>query len=307
MMSWFVQDLHTMATLHFSVFVLVIAAFAGYFFYLIWRNFRRLRVIEDTPTARVRSAPQGYVELQGQVSGLSGQPVIAPLTRTACVWFRYRIDREQHNSRSGSRWAEIESGTSDTPFLLSDDTGECLVDPRRAEVTPALKKTWYGSSKWPGQGQREGLLGLLTGGRYRYTEERIDGGDLYVLGWFDTLRSTDSTVSEELSALLREWKRDQPELLRRFDNNADGHIDEREWQAARQQAQREVLADRAVRSAQPETNVVRAGEHSHTPFLISARPEFLLSGRYRRHALLSLFGAVVAASVLAWMLAVRLQ
>jgi hypothetical protein len=307
MMSGFVQDLNSMALLHFSVFVLVIAAFAGYCFYLIWRNFRRARVIEDTPTARVRSAPQGYVELQGQARSLPEQPVIAPLTRTACVWFRFRIDREQHNSRSGSRWAEVESGTSDTPFLLTDETGACLVDPRRAEVTPALKKTWYGRSKWPGQGQRGGLLGLLTGGRYRYTEERIDGGDLYVLGWFDTVRSTDSTVTGELSALLREWKRDQPELLRRFDNNADGHIDDREWQAARQQAHRQVLADRAVRSAQPETHVVRVGDHSHTPFLISARPEFLLSGRYRRHALLSLFGAVLAASVLAWMLAVRLQ
>jgi hypothetical protein len=169
-MSGFTQHLHSMALLHFSVFVLVAGAFAAYFFYLIWHNFRRARVIEDTPTARVRSAPQGYVELQGQARSLPEQPVIAPLTRTACVWFRFKIEREQHSSRSGSRWAEVESGASETPFLFADETGECLVDPRHADVTPALKKIWYGRSKWPGARGRSGLLGLLAGGRYRYTE-----------------------------------------------------------------------------------------------------------------------------------------
>lgn len=306
-MSAFAQDLHSMALLHFSVFAFVTAAFTGYFFYLIWRNFRRVRVIEDTPTARLRSAPQGYVELQGQARSLPDRPVIAPLTRSACVWFRFRIEREQHSSRSGSRWAEVESGSSEIPFLLVDDTGECLVDPRRAEVTPAVKKTWYGRSKWPGAGGREGLLGLLMGGRYRYTEERIDGGDLYVLGWFDSVRSTDLPVSAEVSGVLRVWKQDQLTLLRRFDRNADGHIDASEWQSARQTAHREVLADRAVRSAQPATNVVSAGEHAHLPFLISARPEMLLSDRYRRHALLALAGSLLTAALLAWMLVARLQ
>jgi hypothetical protein len=306
-MSGLAQNLHSMAPLHFSVFVSVAGAFTGYFFYLIWRNFRRARVIEDTPTARLRSAPQGYVELQGQARSLPDQPVIAPLTRSACVWFRFRIEREQHNSRSGSRWAEVESGSSEIPFLLNDATGECLVDPRRAEVTPAVKKVWYGRSKWPGAGQRGGLLGLLTGGRYRYTEERIEGGDLYVLGWFDSVRSTDLPVGAEVSGVLRAWKQDQAALLRRFDRNADGHIDEAEWHSARETAHREVLADRAVRSAQPATNVVGAGEHTHLPFLISAHPETLLSGRYRRRALLALAGSLLTAALLAWMMVVRLQ
>jgi len=306
-MSGFAQNLHSMAPLHFSVFVAVAGAFTGYFFYLIWRNFRRARVIEDTPTARLRSAPQGYVELQGQARSLPDQPVIAPLTRSACVWFRFRIEREQHNSRSGSRWAEVESGRSEIPFLLNDATGECLVDPRRAEVTPAVKKVWYGRSKWPGAGQRGGLLGLLTGGRYRYTEERIDGGDLYVLGWFDSVRSTDLPVGAEVSGVLRVWKQDQAGLLRRFDRNADGDIDESEWHSARETAHREVLADRAVRSVQPATNVVSAGEHTHLPFLISAHPETLLSRRYRRRALLALAGSLLTAALLAWMIVVRLQ
>jgi hypothetical protein len=304
-MSAFAHDLQTMALLPFVVLALAVGGVVLYLFYLIWRNFRRARVIEDTPTARVRSAPQGYVELQGQARVLPDQPVIAPLTGSACVWYRFRIEQEKHNSRSGSHWSEVESGRSETPFLLVDTTGECLVDPRSAEVTPIIRKVWYGSSKWPGGHDRRGFFGVLLGTRYRYTEERIDAGDVYVLGWFDTLRSTDQPVNEELSRMLKAWKQDQPELLRRFDSNGDGQIDAGEWQDARQTAHRQVLGERAARSAQPAINIVRAGEQDSRPFLISARPQWLLSERYRRHAVLALAGSVAAAGLLAWMLVAR--
>jgi hypothetical protein len=304
-MSALAHHLQNMALLHFSIFALVVAGFAVYCFYLIWRNFNRARVIEDTPTARVRSAPQGYVELQGQARSLPDRAVIAPLTRTACVWYRFKIEREKHSGRSGSHWSEVESGRSETPFVLFDATGECLVDPRRAEVTPVVRKVWYGSNKWPGGTDQRGFFGALLGTRYRYTEERLDAGDVYVLGWFDTLRSTDNSLDEELVMVLKNWKQDQPELVRRFDNNGDGHIDASEWQNARQTAHRQVLADRAERSAQPAINVVRASEHDAYPFLISARPQWLLSDRYRRHAVLALVGSVAAAGLLAWMLVAR--
>ncbi len=295
-----------MVALHFSLLVLVVAGVALYFFYLIWRNFNRARAIDDTPTARVRSAPQGYVELQGEARSLPDQTVIAPLTSTVCVWYRFKIEHQKHNSRSGSYWSEVESGHSETPFVLFDATGECLVDPRQAEVTPVVKKVWYGKRKWPGGRDRRGFLGPLLGTRYRYTEERIDAGDVYVLGWFDTLRSTDQSVGEELALVLRKWKRNQPELLGRFDKNSDGHIDANEWRNARQTAHRQVLEARAARSAQPAINIVRASGHDSYPFLISARPQWLLSDRYRRHAWLALIGSVAAAGLLAWMLAARL-
>ncbi len=301
------HDLQTMAGLHYAVFVFVVGAFALYFFYLIWRNFHRARVIADTPTAKVRSAPQGYVELEGGARPLPDRPVLAPLTQTACVWYRYKIEREKRSSRSGSHWSEVESGRSETPFVFFDDTGECLVDPRRADVTPVVKKVWYGRSKWPGSPGGDGFFGGLLGSRYRYTEERIEAGDVYVLGWFDTVRSTDTALGEEMAGLLKRWKQDQPGLLRRFDRNGDGRIDEQEWQGARQAARRELIRDRAVRSAEPASNVVRASGFDRYPFLISARPQHLLGNRYRRHALFALVGSVAAAGLLAWMLTVRFQ
>ncbi|HHJ17427.1 MAG TPA: E3 ubiquitin--protein ligase [Gammaproteobacteria bacterium] len=307
MLSGFAQDVQVMSTLKYAMFVLLVTAALGYLFYLIWRNFHRARVIEDTPTARVRSAAQGYVELEGRGRSLPERQVIAPLTKIPCVWYRFKIEKEQHSSRGGSNWTKVESGSSEDPFVFYDRTGDCLVDPRQAEVTPGTKKVWYGKSRWPGGAERKGLLGMLVGRRYRYTEERIDPGSLYVLGWFDTLRSTDQSVGAEVSGLLRDWKQDQATLNARFDKNRDGQIDADEWQQARKAAQREVVQDRAARSAQAAVNIVRASGHDRYPFLISAKPQQSLSSRYRRNAIFSLLGSVFAAGVLAWMLVVRLQ
>jgi E3 Ubiquitin ligase len=304
-MPGFIEDIQTMALLHFAIFATVLGTLTLYFFYLIWRNFHRARVIEDTPTALVRSAPQGYIELEGAGRTLPDQPVMAPLTNTPCVWYRFRIEKEKHGSRSGSNWSEVDAGSSETPFLFYDSTGECLVDPRKAEVTPGIKKVWYGSTKWPGVHENKGFFGELIGTRYRYTEERIDGRELYILGWFDTVRSTDNTVGAEVSALLKFWKQDQAALLKRFDADTDGSIDSDEWQTARQQAHREVIANRAARSAEAATSVIRAGHHDRYPFLISAKPQFLLASRYRRHALYTLLASLAGAGLLAWLFAVR--
>ncbi len=304
-MSGFIEDIQTMAVLHFAIFATVFSVLTLYFFYLIWRNLHRARIIEDTPTALVRSAPQGYIELEGAGRTLADEPVMAPLTKTPCVWFRFKIEKEKNSSNSGSRWADVESGSSEAPFLFYDTTGECLVDPRKAEVTPGVKKVWYGSTKWPGVYEEKGFFGELVGTRYRYTEERIDGRELYILGWFDTLRSTDKTVSAEVSALLRRWKEDQDGLLQRFDANADGSIDSDEWQMARQHARREVIADRAARSADAETNIIGASNRDRYPFLISAKPQFLLVDRYRRHALYALLASLAGAGFLAWLFVVR--
>jgi len=306
MFSDFAEDLQTMPGLHYSVFVAVVSGLLLYLFYLIWRNLHRARIIEDTPTAKVRSAPQGYVELEGRARLLPEQPTVAPLTGTPCVWFRFKIEEERRGGHSGgSDWASLESGESETVFVFFDDTGDCLIDPRGADVTPGVKKIWYGSTRWPGGAQRRGLFGGLIGKRYRYTEERIDAGPVYVLGWFDTVRSTDASVSEEVATLLRDWKQDQDGLKQRFDRNRDGVIDESEWTVVRQHAHREVLQDRAVRSSQDEVHCVRASGHDRYPYLISAKPQFLLTGRYRRHAVFSLLGSVALTGFLAWMLVVR--
>lgn len=67
--------------------VLALVAFSGLF-----RFYRRVRMIEDTPTSKIRSAAQGYVELQGEAESLPGPATVAPLSQLHCLWYRYRVE-----------------------------------------------------------------------------------------------------------------------------------------------------------------------------------------------------------------------
>ena len=108
--------------------VLAVAAFVAGL-----TGLRRVRHIEDVPTARVRSAPQGYVELIGRAHAMDGEPIIAPLSQTPCCWYRFRVERAD-----GKDWRTVDSGVSDGIFLLRDETGECVVDPRVPRSRPAI-------------------------------------------------------------------------------------------------------------------------------------------------------------------------
>ncbi len=106
---------------------------------------RRARLIEDTPTSKVRSAAQGYLELHGTGRNMEGEPLVAPLTGTPCTWYSYKIERKVLAGK-GSRWRTVKSETSTSPFLLVDETGHCIVNPRGAEVVPATRQVWHGDS-----------------------------------------------------------------------------------------------------------------------------------------------------------------
>lgn len=237
MLTDFAADIQRMSTGGFVVVSVIVGIVVLVAFQAIWRNWSRARLIEDTPTARIRSAPQGYVELEGEARLLPGPPIVAPLTGRRCVWYRYRIEHEEHTydskGHSRSHWRTVDSGTSEGLFELDDTTGRCVIDPDGAEVHPDDKDVWRGHSRWPSAGPPRRRGGLrFTAGDYRYTEERLLPGPLYAVGWFESIRTADGELKDATAALLRHWKQDQAGLLARFDANGDGHIDAGEWERA---------------------------------------------------------------------------
>lgn len=273
-------------------------------FVAAFRALKRARVVEDVPTSRLRSAAQGYVELFGRAELLPGAPVLSPLSGRACAWYRYRVEVRERDRRSGSsQWRLVENGVSDALFRLVDETGECVVDPDGADVTPALKQTWYGIERVPGgPPPRESVLSLLSG-RYRYREELIRPGDpLHAVGNLRTVGGpADQTpVHEDVRALLAEWKRD-PARMRAFDTDGDGEVDPAEWETVREAAMTEVLRCRADRSAHLGTHVLSAPPTPGRPFLLSAVPQDTLVRRYRWRAAALLVLSLGAAALAVWM------
>lgn len=254
-------------------------------------RWRRLRLVEDVPTSKIRSAAQGYVELAGTARMLPGQPVVAPLTGMHCVWYAYRVERRYRTGSGGGRrvtWRTVQSGVSDETFALEDGTGRCVVDPEGAEVHPAVTQVWEDSAPLSILAAGS-LLGGLSGERYRYTEQRIHEGDpLYALGEFRTLSGADpGTLKEDVAALLRQWKRAPEHFLKPFDADGDGHIDLQEWEAARRAAERQALSERAERSReQAAVHLLAKPRLERLPFLLVAGSQHAVRTRLRLHTAL---------------------
>jgi hypothetical protein len=299
--QWFAglaHSIHQSDPAAVGIAVAVLAAGSAYCCWRTWRHVSNIRLIEDTPTCKIRSAPQGYVELEGLAKLMDGPPIIAKLSGLPCVWYRYIIEKQvttHYKGHAQTRWEVIEKGESTETFWLQDETGRVVIDPEGADVSPRHKDKWRSSSSLGGITRHPAnvanFLSSDSGqGGYRLTEERINSGEsLYALGLLKSVSSYASmpTVDEDVRALLGDWKKDQPRLIERFDLNKDGKIDEKEWMLARSQARRDVMKNRqeqVIHSADG-LNVLGPTRDRSRPYILSAFTQKELAGRYRLWAM----------------------
>lgn len=256
-----------------TLFALALLAWAA--------SLRRLRAVADTPTSRVASAAQGYIELVGVGRAGPDAQLYSPAHHLPCLWYRYRA-----YIRQGDDWRQTESGESDALFVLDDGSGRCLLDPIGAEVLTSRKERH-------------------TTGDSMVEEELLLAGDrLYALGEFTSRGGGHARFDErlELGRLLAEWKEDRDDLHRRFDLDGNGDIDPQEWQLARQAARRELESRKLGALNEPVSHVLSRPRHGR-PYLIANFPPESLTGRYRARAWLH--GLAACASLIG--LAVALQ
>ncbi len=264
-------------------------------------NLRKARTIEDTPTAKIRSAAQGYVGINGFGRAIGDEPLRAPLTGKPCLWYRYTIERYESGNKRSS-WETVESGTSEQFFAIDDSTGICHIDPRRADVTTEFKQCWKGYQRRPA-GALATIVGGGFGGDYRYTEYRIHPGEwVYVLGWYETTHapSLAERTAAQTRRILNEWKQDRDALLARFDQNGDGDISLPEWERARRAATQLAREQVLQQPEQQPINIVSRPPLRDKPYLIASKDPRELARRYRRHAALALLGGLGVAAFTLW-------
>ncbi|MBL4704902.1 MAG: hypothetical protein JKY54_10290 [Flavobacteriales bacterium] len=250
-------------------------------FFSIFNNIIKARLIEDTPTSKIRSASQGYVELIGVAKRYEGAPIIAPLSGLTCLWYHYEIERYERSGKSSS-WRTIETKSSDRYFSLQDDTGECSVDPCKADIISRWEDKWRGNERRPTSMLTQ--ESLLFGSRYRYTERRIHEDDaLYVLGLFQTVYapSIKDQKKHKVSEILNEWKKDQDTLIARFDTDGDGEIDLKEWENARKSAAKQAHYYVEQNEDTPPVHIMTRSPQRRNPYIISNKDPKEVSRRYR--------------------------
>jgi hypothetical protein len=234
----------------------------------------RLRMVSGTPTSRIGSAAQGYVELIGH-GAVYGTPVLARYSNLPCLWCRHKLERRRSDNKG---WHTEEHGESSAPFIIDDGTGKCVIDPQGAEILTKHKDTW-------------------TRGDLRYTEWKlIDIDFIYAIGEFKTAGGSSTTLThkELVNQVLSEWKTENDDLLKRFDLNNNGVLEMQEWMLARQAAKREAEKRLTLARAEPDTNFMLR-PHDGRLFLISNLDHDKLALRYKLWAwahIVIFFGAL---------------
>ena len=274
--------------------VLILCSIA---FYRMARGLHQARLIANTPTAKIRSAVQGYVELNGQTRLMDGPVIVSPISGSRCVWYRYKVEEksehQQANGQSISYWRVIKQATSGELFLLEDDTGRCIIDPDDADVIVTHKRTWYNHNAVAPR---------------RYTEELITENEpLYAIGLFKTIANIErQKLKEQISYLLRYWKREPKQLLAAFDVNRDGELSIEEWQQVQLAAEQQVKRQQGEREKQEQLNVLRQSDHADQIFILSTVSEEKLIKHYKWRTMRYLLGFFICGCLLVWAINIRL-
>ncbi|MFO0587692.1 MAG: hypothetical protein U0441_09135 [Polyangiaceae bacterium] len=93
------------------------------------------RTLKATPRIDIGRVEQGRVaKIAGAVRPL-GQPLRAPLTGRACVFYEVTVEEYRSSGKSG-RWVEIIKDVDSQDFLLEDGTGRALVKSAGMKVLP---------------------------------------------------------------------------------------------------------------------------------------------------------------------------
>jgi len=281
----------------FWIIIVILAAISIYSFIRMSRWWQHSRVMEDVPTSKVRSAPQGYVELIGHAKMMEGPVIVSPLSGKTCVWYRYKIEEKiktyDTKGRSRTYWHVVKEETSDELFLLEDETGRCVIDPDDADVIANNKRTWHKRTVIPPR---------------RYTEELIvDKEALYAIGLFKTVANSERQKQrEQVNYLLREWKNAPNELLHHYDLDRDGELSLAEWEHARHAAERQVKREHGQFEKLEQLNVLKHSPHKNQGFILSTIPEHKLIKHYKLRALLALVVFFACGSSVVWAVNIRL-
>jgi hypothetical protein len=109
------------------IFATIALASGPVMFYRSFRDFRARQLIENTPTARIRSVAMGLAEVEGAVEERSRH--VAPFSGRECVYWEVDISTQARRNQ----WSVVHRNSSGNPFFVRDDTGVALVYPKGSE------------------------------------------------------------------------------------------------------------------------------------------------------------------------------
>ena len=129
-----------------------------YLFFKGFREYRKYRVLADTPEVPIRSVAMGLVEIHGMASG--EHQIFSPVSHTPCFYYKVAIEKWIEDSNRRGSWSHLLTEQGGVCFYLHDETGKVLIDPQGAELD--LNQN---SRREAGGGLRRGFALTFEGGK----------------------------------------------------------------------------------------------------------------------------------------------
>ncbi len=238
------------------------------------------RMVENTPTSKVRSMAMGMVEVSGQARQY--YDLKTSHSGTQCVYFRCRYFRRKgarftgraaflrYMARDSERWVlerEISSGR--LPFYIEDETGRVLVRPSGALflISKCIQ-------------QFSGPFGMWMSSSIQRSDSKIhedliaEGARVYVLGKARP-EKVGPAISEKISKALQALKKDKKSLMK-YDTNNDGRVDLDEWETARKDTENRVYAEMLANGGLQEQIVIGKPGYGMLPLIIADSEEGII-------------------------------
>ena len=238
---------------------------------LLVLNYKRM--VQNTPTSKIRSMAMGMAEVTGQARQYYDLKTSHSGTR--CIYFRCRYYRKrssglanrvslfQPSVRNTENWVlERQTASGRLPFYIEDETGRVLVRPKGA---------LFHMSKF--RQEFSGTFGMFTPSDMGRSNTRIhedivpDGARIYVLGKARP-EKIDGSVSEKITEELRALKKDSDRLMA-YDTDNNGRVDMEEWETARRDIENKVYADMLANGGGKEQVVIGKPGYGMLPFIIA--------------------------------------
>lgn len=180
----------------------------AYYFIRGFRILYRKRLIETTPTSKIRAAAMGPVEIHGKATG--PYSLISPVSVVDCYFYESVAWVAGGREQEREHWTEVARESVCVPFFVCDDTGSMMIDARGAELGMPAEFEGQLDSYGTSESVRHflGRHGVTGAGVVRVRERVVKPDDtLYVLGTLAEHRgassySTDWSPSEKETRML---------------------------------------------------------------------------------------------------------
>lgn len=138
----------------------------------------RLRIAASIPFLPIDNTRPGYIDLTGHARTSASEPLVTPLTKTPCSWYRYKV-WEYDPVDAKFKLLRYDGGMYRL-LEMKDETGHCMVNLAGAEVEPSQHRWFYADVM---DASLEQMTQHYRQQRYCFEEEYIDqGAQLWISG-----------------------------------------------------------------------------------------------------------------------------